>query len=61
MGIPRSSEGMDYTVSDRSGAEGVCEYLTQAKNELRKAMAYTGCKDLSHMDPTIVHKGSDPS
>ena len=49
------------TAIKKSGAEGVCEYLTQAKNELRKAMAYTGCKDLSHMDPTIVHKGADPS
>lgn len=43
------------TAIKKSGEEGVCEYLTQVKNELRKAMAYTGCKDLNHMDPSIVH------
>ena len=43
------------TAIKKSGEEGVCEYLTQVKNDLRKAMAYTGCRDLNHMDPSIVH------
>ena len=34
---------------------GVCTYLRKANAELAKAMAYTGCTDLSKMDPTVIH------
>ena len=35
---------------------GVCAYLRKASAELGKAMAYTGCTDLSKMDPTVIHR-----
>ena len=35
---------------------GVCAYLLKANGELKKAMAYTGCTDLSKMDPTVIHR-----
>ena len=35
---------------------GVCAYLQKANAELAKAMAYTGCTDLSKMDPSVIHK-----
>ena len=35
--------------------KGVCAYLRKANAELAKAMAYTGCTDLSKMDPTVIH------
>lgn len=34
---------------------GVKEYLNRARDELAKAMAFTGTADLGHMDPTVVH------
>lgn len=34
---------------------GVRDYLLQANRELAKAMAYTGCRDLASMDPTVIH------
>ena len=34
---------------------GVCAYLRKVNAELAKAMAYTGCTDLTKMDPTIIH------
>ena len=34
---------------------GVCAYFQKANAELGKAMAYTGCTDLSKMDPTVIH------
>ncbi len=34
---------------------GVRDYLNRARGELAKAMAFTGCRDLAHMDPTIIH------
>ena len=36
--------------------EGVYTCLTKARAELAKAMAYTGCTDLTRMDPTVIHK-----
>lgn len=33
---------------------GVRDYLLKANDELKKAMAFTGCVNLSKMDPTIV-------
>ncbi len=35
---------------------GVCNYLKKAAGELGKAMAYTGCTDLSKMDASVIHK-----
>ena len=35
---------------------GVCAYLTKARGELAKAMAYTGCTDLGRMDPSVIHR-----
>ena len=35
---------------------GVCAYLQKANGELGKVMAYTGCTDLSKMDPTVIHQ-----
>lgn len=39
----------------KDGTDGVADYLKKASAELRKAMAYTGCTDLSRMDPTVIH------
>lgn len=39
-----------------NGADGVRDYLKKANDELRKAMAYTGCTDLGKMDPTVIHR-----
>ena len=39
----------------KNGPDGVADYLKKASAELRKAMAYTGCTDLSRMDPTVIH------
>lgn len=33
---------------------GVRDYLMKVNQELRKAMAFTGTKDLSQMDPTVI-------
>ena len=44
------------TAIKQNGADGVRDYLLKAGNELRKAMAYTGCADLNHMDPTVIHR-----
>lgn len=35
---------------------GVRDYLVRANAELGKAMAFTGCTDLSRMDPTVIHR-----
>ena len=35
---------------------GVKDYLEKANAGLKKAMAYTGCTDLSKMDPTVIHR-----
>jgi isopentenyl diphosphate isomerase/L-lactate dehydrogenase-like FMN-dependent dehydrogenase len=34
---------------------GVSAYLKNARDELAKAMAYTGCTDLGKMDPSVIH------
>ena len=44
------------TAIKEKGADGVRDYLLKANAELKKAMAYTGCTDLSKMDPTVIHK-----
>lgn len=38
------------------GADAVRDYLNKAADQLRKAMAYTGCADLRHIDPGIVRR-----
>ena len=35
---------------------GVRDYLMKARDELAKAMAYTGCTDLSKMDASVIHR-----
>ncbi len=45
------------TAIKQGGAEGVRDYLLRANGELKKAMAFTGCADLAHMDETIIHRG----
>ena len=38
------------------GADAVRDYLNRETSALKKAMAFTGCADLRHMDPTIIHR-----
>lgn len=40
----------------KDSAKGVEEYIRNATNELKKAMAFTGCTDLGKMDPTVIRK-----
>lgn len=35
---------------------GVRNYLEQATNQLKKAMAFTGCTSLDNMDPTVIRR-----
>jgi len=35
---------------------GVRDYLQNATAQLRKAMAYTGCTDLTKMDPSVIRR-----
>ena len=44
------------TAIKQGGADAVRDYLLRANDELKKAMAYTGCADLSQMDPTVIHR-----
>ena len=44
------------TAIKQSGADGVRDYLLKANGELKKAMAFTGCPDLNHIDPTIIRR-----
>lgn len=37
------------------GAEKMAEYLKEVKAGLSKAMAYTGCYNLSRMDASVIH------
>lgn len=38
------------------GAQGVKELIIRLTKELAGVMARTGCCDLSHMDPSVIHK-----
>lgn len=40
----------------KDGAEGVAAYLENARDELAKVMAYTGCYNLARMDAGVVHR-----
>lgn len=44
------------TAIKQGSADAVRDYLIKADGELGKAMAYTGCTDLSKMDPTVIHR-----
>ena len=44
------------TAIKQGGAEAVRDYLNREKAALAKAMAYTGCADLNHMDPTVIRR-----
>ena len=39
----------------KAKTQGVSDYLKNARDELAKAMAYTGCTDLGKMDPSVIH------
>ena len=45
------------TAIKNGGADAVASYLADVNAELGKAMAYTGCRQLSKMDPTVIHAG----
>lgn len=44
------------TAIKQNGAQGVTDYLKNANDELRKAMAFTGTRNLSAMDPSVIHR-----
>ena len=44
------------TAIKQGGADAVRDYLLRANDELKKAMACTGCADLTRMDPTVIHR-----
>ena len=44
------------TAYTKNPDHGVRDYLQGARNELAKAMAYTGCTDLSKMDAAVIHR-----
>ncbi len=43
------------TAIKQKGDDGVAQYLRKANDELRKVMAYTGCRDLASIDASIIH------
>ncbi len=45
------------TAIKQGGADAVRDYLNRERDALAKAMAYTGCADPDHMDPTIIRRG----
>ena len=38
-----------------NGAQGVCDRLLEINGELRAAMARTGAKKISEIDPSVLH------
>jgi len=44
------------TAIKQGGADAVRDYLNQARDALAKAMAFTGCADLDHMDPSVIRR-----
>ena len=44
------------TAIKKDAEHGVETYLKQVTDELKKAMAFTGCTDLTKMDPTIIRR-----
>lgn len=43
------------TAIKSGGADGVAAYLEEVNAGLKKAMAFTGCCNMSRMDPSVVH------
>ena len=43
------------TAIKQNGKAGAAEYLRRAAAELRKAMAFTGCRTLQEIEPSIIH------
>ncbi len=43
------------TAIKNGGADAMASYLAEVNAELKKAMACTGCFNLSRMDPAVVH------
>ena len=46
------------TAIKNGGADAMASYLAEVNDGLRKAMSYTGCYNLSRMDPSVIHPGS---
>ena len=44
------------TAIKKDPEHGVEEYLKTVNDELKKAMAYTGCTDLTKMDSSVIHR-----
>ena len=44
------------TAIQQDRENGARDYLRKANAELGKAMAFTGCEDLKHMDPAVIHR-----
>lgn len=44
------------TAYTKGGEDAVAEYLSKTRDELAKAMAYTGCVNLAKMDPGVIHR-----
>lgn len=44
------------TAIKQGGADAVRDYLSRERDALAKAMAYTGCGDLEHMDSTVIRR-----
>ena len=44
------------TAIKQGGADAVRDYLNRERDALAKAMAYTGCADLGHMDRSIIRR-----
>ena len=38
-----------------NGADGMADWFHQVNDELRKYMAFTGCRDLRHLDASVLH------
>lgn len=49
---------VDFTIlpPDEEGAEGIAERIRRWNNELKCAMARTGCYDIAHMDASVIVK-----
>ena len=43
------------TAIKNNGADSMASYLKEVNAGLKKAMAYTGCYNLSRMDPSVLH------
>ena len=44
------------TAIKENGADGVRDYLLKCNDQLAKAMAFTGCSDLSRINEALIHR-----